>query len=582
LAIPIVEETEEHSDESSILHSNDLPNALEILSDGKDIVMSRTNHINQVTPPPLPPRSLPGSQNNIPSETANPEKKSSLESIHSHELTALKQKISNEITNRDAQLQKFGEVMNKLEKFETLAKLQMKQISQSAQSLSNLPRTNSYVPPLSADPSSPTSMFKEFESYKQETQSKIDQLEYLLKEERTKTSRFMVLKMENQELHEIIENKDKQIKNLNEGIVSLNDQLSDLKKFVSGYETTVQSQKLEIDSLKSQSVVPKNVTLEVGEPGYVMQVRKRVFDSKDELSQAKAFMGTKQPSFSEALEESKTKVELDRILNEQSELKEKLELSSGQAMKLRQENEELKRQISQSKIRDNEAQNEKIDLEKTIQELNSNLDQMKMNSSPEESPVTLRMKAEFEKLNEIIRNGFKFVSSSKGLEPEPFSKWKGEFQSFIESLPKDSPSIYLLGEVLQYHLEAVENLLLNKKDDGVAVKLEKRLQESEVLLLKQWEDFNSEKNQLSIQFEQKDREIFALREYKQKYEEQQLVYNQIEDKLKGTETECKELNERLKSATLDIMYDLLTSVTLKVKTLLFEVNSRRKKNTMFH
>jgi predicted nuclease with TOPRIM domain len=552
LAIPIVEENEEHSDESSILHSNDFP-----LSDGNDVVLSRNDPIATSNPPPLPPRSNFNSKSNVSNDAGNvdAEKKSSLESVHAHEISALKEKISNEISKRDVQMQKFGEVMNKLEKFETLAKLQMKQMSQSAQNLSNLPRTSNLVPPLSADPSSPSSMFKEFESYKQEAQARLDQLEFLLKEERTKTSRFMVLKLENQELHEIIASKDQQIKTLNEGITSLNDQLSDLKRFVSGYESTVQTQKLEIDSLRSQSSrLPKDVTLEVGEPGYVMQVRRRVFDSKDELSSTKPSLGLKAASFSESLEGSRAKLDLDRLHLEHADLKEQLETSSMKALQLKQENERLQADLSQSKLRETETKSEKQALESTVCELNSRIDDMKTKLiANEETQAKNVSKAELEKIHEIIRNSFKLISASKGIEPEGYVTWKAEFQNFLDSLPKHSPSIHLLAEIFQHFMHSVEALMRSKGEDSELMSLEKRLQESELLLLKQWEDFNSEKNQLSIQIEQKDKEILELREFRKKAEEQQIIHDQIQDKQRVVEMECVELNDRLKSATLDIM-----------------------------
>lgn len=196
------------------------------------------------------------------------------------EVDLLKLQIQEEIHKREIQIQQYNGAINKISEVEALAK---NQISQKQKSVSNLLAVSTFRSSdrlakagtrnimASTDSLSQTSIYKEFESYKLQSQLKLDELEYLLKEERTKTARFTVLKLENQELLEQILQKDTQIQQLNQGITVLNSEFNDMKKFIKNFQDTVEVQKIEIAGLRKEKEI--KAPLGIGQPGYVRQTK---------------------------------------------------------------------------------------------------------------------------------------------------------------------------------------------------------------------------------------------------------------------------------------------------------------------
>ncbi|KAJ3328554.1 hypothetical protein HDU91_004076, partial [Kappamyces sp. JEL0680] len=131
---------------------------------------------------------------------------------YEQEIKSLKQRIEREELQGQEQKKKFEELQNTLAGFQQLAKNQM---NNTGKAKHESPVRSSLLDESSTPQlASPSSIYQQFETFKHEKAEEIAALKHLLDEERSKTNRYDVLKMERDELQTQLAAKSEQIKKL--------------------------------------------------------------------------------------------------------------------------------------------------------------------------------------------------------------------------------------------------------------------------------------------------------------------------------------------------------------------------------
>ncbi|KAJ3271958.1 hypothetical protein HDV01_006092 [Terramyces sp. JEL0728] len=187
-----------------------------------------------------------------------------IRSDYEHEIENLKEEIKRERGFQQEQQEQIQKLVYRLEEFERIAKKQTSLASKSSLEISSSPPHSRQG--TNQDVGNAASLFKEFEAYKKDAAKKINHLDYLLKEEKTKTSRFEVLKIENDDLKSAISKKDETLDSLKDQNFALLKQLNDREKQTA----------LSTSNEGSTNQPNTNNRVSIGQPGYVRQVRNSI------------------------------------------------------------------------------------------------------------------------------------------------------------------------------------------------------------------------------------------------------------------------------------------------------------------
>lgn len=169
----------------------------------------------------------------------------------------MEDRLRKEIKLRELQENRLIEMKVKIEKLEEIANVEIAKSPASQQA--------EVSPSLPSATGTPSVLFREYDSYKAAMNQKLMNLEHLVKEERSKTARFEVLKMENAELKQSIAEQDRKVAILNDKI----------KSFEAG------KHKVGDISFKAESGKSAQKPLDIddaGHPGYVHKVKQMMFE----------------------------------------------------------------------------------------------------------------------------------------------------------------------------------------------------------------------------------------------------------------------------------------------------------------
>jgi hypothetical protein len=195
---------------------------------------------------------------------------------YEEEIKSLRQRLEREEKLEEEQKKKFFELQQSLSRFEQLAKSQMQNYlsvhsESNRNSITALPDENS----ISASVASPSTVFQQLEAYKKKSEQEIANLKHILDEERSKTNRFEVLKMERDELGAQLKLKNDQIKTLENSLSK-----AELCELEMGKK--LKEQERELESAKIQ-----------GEHGYVYEQKKKLMSTSGSNSSLNSVSGLK-------------------------------------------------------------------------------------------------------------------------------------------------------------------------------------------------------------------------------------------------------------------------------------------------
>jgi hypothetical protein len=203
--------------------------------------------------------------------------------VKKSEFEDVKDRLKKEVDSRNVQEVKMNQMKERLETFEKLAKNESNSSKGLRVTTEEVKSTTKPKPSIESSSNTPTSIYGEYETYKTKTNKKIAELEYLVKEEKTKTSRFEVLKLENEELKEKSSNQDTRIQKMKERMSQLHTQL---------YETGKLSHPFNSDEMLNEiKFTPK--VIPAGDPGFVRSAQ-TVFEPNSKKTHTKRNSGSVQ------------------------------------------------------------------------------------------------------------------------------------------------------------------------------------------------------------------------------------------------------------------------------------------------
>ncbi|KAJ3313025.1 hypothetical protein HDV04_002507 [Boothiomyces sp. JEL0838] len=228
-----------------------------------------------------------------------------IRSDYEHEIESLKEEIQKERECQEEQKKEIQRLLVKLGEFERIAKKQVALASKSNFELSQSPSHSRQG--SSSEVTNAASLFKEFEAYKRESIKKISQLDHLLKEEKTKNSRFEVLKIENEDLKAIIVKKDEALETLKEQNFTLLKQLNDRDKQLA---MNAVSESGSLNQLNS------NNRISIGQPGYVRQVRNSILSPAGSMPKLSKLTSPSKVTFADAVHKVMENLEAEEYENQ--------------------------------------------------------------------------------------------------------------------------------------------------------------------------------------------------------------------------------------------------------------------------
>ncbi|KAJ3258434.1 hypothetical protein HK103_003556 [Boothiomyces macroporosus] len=228
-----------------------------------------------------------------------------IRSDYEHEIESLKEEIQKEREYQEEQKREIQRLLAKLGEFERIAKKQVSLASKSNFELSQLPSHSRQG--SSSEVTNAASLFKEFEAYKRESIKKISQLDHLLKEEKTKNSRFEVLKIENEDLKAVIVKKDEALETLKEQNFTLLKQLNDRDKQLA---MNAVSESGSLNQLNS------NNRISIGQPGYVRQVRNSILSPAGSMPKLSKLTSPSKVTFADAVHKVMENLEAEEYENQ--------------------------------------------------------------------------------------------------------------------------------------------------------------------------------------------------------------------------------------------------------------------------